>query len=328
MSKPYWSTRHVPTLALLPDKLERGRAYFVDDEQYIVIDHGNGPVTYGGKPGPQGERGDPQPQLEDMINDLAEASLKTSENIFRIDQKRRNDISDIHSRISLQRNEIDSELQNLTDTAFDIMVNQFRADQKQRDDFDHVEGEVADKTDNLQEQINLNAFAVLEQIRVLYSKFREYDNAISILVKLVASLYPDTQSSDDTETPDDTQVTPDKDSFIETLYGKYQISDVSVDSDGALLLTITIIDDNTQARILTLNDGDTITDTDGQMWTVENYNLVNDECVMRLSYAGVKYLIETLREGDTVTLDGKDYSVSYAQHLNDDQCVIRLTEII
>ena len=78
MSRPYFSVKHVESLALLPENLTPGRIYFVDDEQYIVIDHGNGlpPVIYGGKPGPQGASGEPQPHLQEQIDTLAQTELQ------------------------------------------------------------------------------------------------------------------------------------------------------------------------------------------------------------------------------------------------------------
>lgn len=50
MSRKYFSIRHVETLALLPQVLTPGTAYFVDDEKIIVVDYGDGrgPITYGG----------------------------------------------------------------------------------------------------------------------------------------------------------------------------------------------------------------------------------------------------------------------------------------
>ncbi len=73
MSEPYIGVSHIEKLRKLPDVLERGRAYFVDDEGYIVIDHGRGPIIYGNRPGPQGEPGEPIPQLQDQIDYLTEA---------------------------------------------------------------------------------------------------------------------------------------------------------------------------------------------------------------------------------------------------------------
>jgi len=72
--KIYWKAEHVRTLAELPDKLVRGRAYFIDEEGYIVIDHGDGlgPQIYGNRPGIQGPPGEPVPK---MLNDIEAHSL-------------------------------------------------------------------------------------------------------------------------------------------------------------------------------------------------------------------------------------------------------------
>ncbi|MBQ7543892.1 MAG: hypothetical protein IJT02_03010 [Synergistaceae bacterium] len=76
MSRPNFSVKHVETQSQLPAKLTKGRAYFVDDEQIIIVDHGYGPVTYGGKVGAQGIPGEPLPVIQAQIDSLSEASLK------------------------------------------------------------------------------------------------------------------------------------------------------------------------------------------------------------------------------------------------------------
>ena len=86
MSRPYFTAKHVETMTLLPENLEVGRAYFVDDEQVIVIDHGRGPVIYGNSPGPQGIAGEPIPQLQEQIDQLAEASLNHTKIIWDINK--------------------------------------------------------------------------------------------------------------------------------------------------------------------------------------------------------------------------------------------------
>ncbi|MBQ3653302.1 MAG: hypothetical protein II954_02665 [Synergistaceae bacterium] len=93
MSRPYYSVKHVESMALLPEKLTRGRAYFVDDEQVIVIDHGRGPVIYGGKPGPQGATGEPIPELQDQIDSLVQAELTTQKNLWELKTLHKEDIN-------------------------------------------------------------------------------------------------------------------------------------------------------------------------------------------------------------------------------------------
>ena len=74
MAKPYTKHEHVRTLAELPSKLVKGRIYFVDEESYIVIDHGDnrGPQIYGNRQGIQGPPGEPVPK---MLNDIEAHSL-------------------------------------------------------------------------------------------------------------------------------------------------------------------------------------------------------------------------------------------------------------
>ena len=90
MARPYFAAKHVESMSLLPENLTIGRAYFVDDEQVIVIDHGRGPVVYGKSPGPQGIAGEPIPQLQDQINALAEAELTTQRTIWEINEREEN----------------------------------------------------------------------------------------------------------------------------------------------------------------------------------------------------------------------------------------------
>lgn len=84
MSAPFYGLSHIETLENLPPNLERGRAYFIDDEGYIVIDHGRGPVVYGNRPGPAGEAGEPIPELNEKINYLTQAIFNILAEIVRM----------------------------------------------------------------------------------------------------------------------------------------------------------------------------------------------------------------------------------------------------
>ena len=86
MSRPYFTARHLESMALLPETLEIGRVYFIDDAQVIVVDHGKGPVIYGGVPGPQGEPGEPLPQIQEQIDTLSGAILNLTKIIWEINQ--------------------------------------------------------------------------------------------------------------------------------------------------------------------------------------------------------------------------------------------------
>lgn len=102
MTRPLFSVKTVATEALLPAHLTVGRAYFVQDEQIIIIDHGDGrgPVRYGDKPGPQGIAGEPIPSLQGQIDELAFASLRTSINIHNINKKNKADIAHLQTLIT------------------------------------------------------------------------------------------------------------------------------------------------------------------------------------------------------------------------------------
>ena len=167
MSRPYLTARHIESMALLPENLEIGRAYFVDDEQVIVIDHGRGPVIYGNSPGPQGIAGEPIPQLQDQIDLLAEASLKLSSTIWEINEREierhshiQETISDIHAQITAA---LAAQRQELLD-----------AIQTQRDEIDAVMQEQAERV----------------------------DSALNILAKSIANLYPEQFAPEDSQ--DDT----------------------------------------------------------------------------------------------------------------------------
>lgn len=102
MSLPIWSVRYVASEANLPAKLKVGRAYFVADDQYIVVDMGDGrgPVKYGNKPGPKGDPGEPQPHLQEQIEYLANASLRNSMVLFDINKKLKADIKALQQLIT------------------------------------------------------------------------------------------------------------------------------------------------------------------------------------------------------------------------------------
>ena len=102
MSRPYFSVRHVETMSLLPETLTPGRIYFVDDEQVIVIDHGNGlpPVIYGGKPGPQGSSGTPQANLQEQLDTLAHTSLAIETLLWDEGEKFRADIARLDEKVA------------------------------------------------------------------------------------------------------------------------------------------------------------------------------------------------------------------------------------
>ena len=86
--KVYWQVEHVRTLSELPAQLVKGRAYFVSQENYLVIDHGDGlgPQIYGNRPGIQGPPGEPVPSMLSDIEQLAKAVIKTQQTLVRIQE--------------------------------------------------------------------------------------------------------------------------------------------------------------------------------------------------------------------------------------------------
>lgn len=73
--RPNWSAQHLTTATQFPARPEIGRAYFIDDEGVIRIDHGQGVITYGNRPGPQGPPGSPAAELQEDICDTDEAVI-------------------------------------------------------------------------------------------------------------------------------------------------------------------------------------------------------------------------------------------------------------
>ena len=155
MSQPYFTAKHVESMSLLPDNLEIGRAYFVDDEQVIVIDHGRGPVIYGGATGPQGVAGEPLPQIQEQIDNLAASAFTTQKTIWEINQRELERHEQIQSTISDTRAEIYAAIQ---------------------------------------QQVALLNSALQEQGETLFAAMQEQsdrvDSALNILAKSIAELYP------------------------------------------------------------------------------------------------------------------------------------------
>ena len=115
MPRPFYTAKHVESMSLLPETLEIGRAYFVDDEQVIVIDHGRGPVIYGGAAGPQGIAGEPIPQLQSQIDALAVEAFTTQRTIWDINKRELDRYEQIQNLIGNVREELTASMQEQAD---------------------------------------------------------------------------------------------------------------------------------------------------------------------------------------------------------------------
>ena len=124
MARPYFTAKHVESMSLLPDTLEIGRAYFVDDEQVIVIDHGRGPVIYGGAAGPQGAAGEPIPQLQEQIDSLAAEAFTTQKTIWDINKREIEHYEQIHDAIENVKAEIVAGMQAQKEELTEAMQEQ------------------------------------------------------------------------------------------------------------------------------------------------------------------------------------------------------------
>lgn len=74
MTRAYWKAGHVKQASDLPYKLTKGKAYFIDEEGWIAIDHGDnrGIQIYGNKEGIQGPTGELILQMRSQLYDLLE----------------------------------------------------------------------------------------------------------------------------------------------------------------------------------------------------------------------------------------------------------------
>ena len=164
MPKPYFTAKHIESMDLLPDTLEIGRAYFVDDEQVIVIDHGRGPVIYGGATGPQGIAGEPIPQLQEQIDSLTAEAFTTQNTIWDINTREVAHHEAIQNTIADVRSEILQVIQNQTQ-AFNEAL------QAQREDLTTALLDLGEKL----------------------------DSALNILAKSIANLYPEHYAPEDSQ---------------------------------------------------------------------------------------------------------------------------------
>ena len=155
MAKPYFTAKHVESMALLPETLEIGRAYFDDDEQVIIIDHGRGPVIYGKAPGPQGTAGEPIPQIQAQLDALTAEAFITQRTIWDINKRELDRHEQIQSLIASVQGEIAASMQAQNESLS-------AAIQAQRDELTAAMQEQADKV----------------------------DSALTILARAVAELYP------------------------------------------------------------------------------------------------------------------------------------------
>ena len=299
MARPYFTAKHVESMVLLPNNLEIGRAYFVDDEQVIVIDHGRGPVVYGKSPGPQGIAGEPIPQLQDQIDTLSEAVLITNKTIW-----------DINEREKLEAAQTDSDFletyrfvnrtterleQNLTERVANETVMrkaainnmQLQHDLDIRTERQHTDSEIervsqehTNDVATLQQVIaeNLQHSDSLTQERFDFVKELTDHNAeaIASLINTLQTQFAKYDSAlnilarsiselyPEHFAPEDSQNDPLDNETISTDAGSWTIQQTIL-KDGTVVLNLAA----TELVIDTLKIGDSV-DFDGGYWTVEN----------------------------------------------------------
>lgn len=178
MAQTKWSTKHVRTLADLPKKLTIGRAYWVDDEHYIVIDHGKGPVIYGNKTGPQGSPGEPIPILQAQIDSLTEASFKTSYWIDELNQTRKK------SEELLQKH-IDNSNSALNETIDEKSNESIARDEKLSENISFIDARQFENFKVVMQQLDLCAQAIVSLTQItstLGDNLRGTENTILALL--------------------------------------------------------------------------------------------------------------------------------------------------
>ena len=233
MARPYFTARHLESMSLLPDTLEIGRAYFVDDEQVIVIDHGRGPVIYGKAAGPQGIAGEPIPQLQDQIDALAAGAFTTQKVIWDINKREVERTEQINARMDELKQEHDA--------------HKAHSDEKSEEYFDRA----------MQASEN-NSAAILSLMKTMQEQFQKYDSALNILAKSISELYPEHFA------PEDSQDDPLDNETVSTDAGTWTIQQTIL-KDGTVVL-------NLEAQDLVIDRikiGDSV-DFDGSTWLVED----------------------------------------------------------
>ena len=282
MSKTYWRIRHVGTMSLLPKKLEKGRAYFVEDEQVIVVDMGRGPVIYGGKPGPQGQAGEPLPQIQDQIDKLSEAALYTQDNIWRLTERSDKRNTELHEKIDTLNEQTQTRItqeaqiaQDYTDALHEQTTQSLAAtaeritqeaqtakdytDQladRHTTDFTHITQLINDKTSRLQDQIDHLTEAILSFINTVQEKFTSYDQDLATIAKTISNLYPSPYAEETADPLDGETLTTDA--------GTWTIQQTNLE-DGTIMLEL----EAQELLIDTLQVGDKV-DYDGTTWTVSS----------------------------------------------------------
>ena len=294
MSRPYWTAKHVGTGTLLPKKLTKGRAYFVEDEQVIVVDHGDGPITYGGKPGPQGQAGEPIPQLQDQIDKLAEASLRT---LF--------DIWYLHSENRAAR-ETSQQLFSDPTRAIQEQIYSLKAQTESQDI--HF-GQVQDQIDHLAHgelQTLLTLMYVKETLTETHSSDRA--NLESLLSDVAGHL----QDQIDHLTHGELQtllfmwqMKQEHDSRLKTLQDKlneYEAELLGLKEQIADLPSTIVAEEHIDPL-----DNETIT-TDAGTWKIEQTYLEDGKILLELD--AEELFIDVLTEGDKISYDGTEWIVT------------------
>lgn len=256
MARPYFTAKHIESMDLLPDTLEIGRAYFVDDEQVIVIDHGRGPVIYGGATGPQGIAGEPIPQLQGQIDNLVDAELTTQKTIWDINKREVQEAEKTARSFEIMRNDIKDKYQSLEELIINESVRRESAiatlDANLRHDF----------TESLQEEAQARQDAVdtlrTDLTTALQGHADRIDSALNILAKSISNLYPEHYA------PEDSQDDPLDNETFSTDSGSWTIQQ-TVLKDGTVVLNLT-----PQEQVIdTLSVGDSV-DFDGNTWLIED----------------------------------------------------------
>lgn len=287
MARPYFSVKHVESMDSLPEKLTPGRIYFVDDEQSIVIDHGNGlpPVIYGGKPGPMGPAGEPQPHLQEQIDTLAQTELAMQKLIWDEGKKFRENLTRTADNLA----ETLDRVQDMANTNAQTLMSLSRTIKESFDSYDAAIATLSKAVTNLYPDHiwhgddDGQSETPSPQTNTLAQTLNVGDNVNFSGEKLLVNKY--TVNADG--------------SFSVGLQSQGEFSD---DSDPL--------------------DNETIS-TDAGSWTIQQSNMHDGSTVYDLT--AQHSVPDTLAEGDTITTGTDSYTVSSMTRNDDGSVTVSLS---
>ncbi len=316
MPRPYFTARHLESMALLPDKLELGRVYFIDDEQIIVIDHGRGPVIYGKSPGPQGIPGEPIPQLQDQIDQLAAASLTVQHTLWAINEREIAEAKHTDSEISrltqLHNSDIASVSQRVADNLTHTDSEIASVSQRVADNLTHTDSEIASVSQRVTDNLTHTDSEIARVSKVIADNLKHSDKALENLTNTVTENLEHTDSKIEAAYELAKELSGHNAlaiaSIIETLHQQFNKYDSAIQ---ILAKSISELYPEHYAPevdpYLDPLDNEVVA-TDAGAWTIQQTTLKDGTVILSLSPVEPQ-VIDTLKAGDSVDFDGGYWTV-------------------